>query len=151
MDSEKTIIEINGVKLEVDLRHAKRVDTFQVGTQVKVLEKATTYNAAKVHSGVIVGFEPFEAMPTIVVCYLEIGYNAADLKFAYINPTKESREKWELVASVDDDLPVKKQDVLSKMDREIEAKRTEIAEIERKRVYFLHHFGRYFANATIAE
>jgi len=33
----KQIIEINGVKLEVDLSTAKRIDEFRVGDTVKVL------------------------------------------------------------------------------------------------------------------
>lgn len=37
--SETTIIEINGVKLEIDLRHAKRIDNLRVGDTVKVLRK----------------------------------------------------------------------------------------------------------------
>ena len=32
-------IEINGIKLEVDLRTAKRIDQFKVGDNVKVLKK----------------------------------------------------------------------------------------------------------------
>ena len=33
---EKRIIDINGMKMEVDLRTAKRIDTFKVGDNVKV-------------------------------------------------------------------------------------------------------------------
>ena len=36
---EKRIVEIDGVKIEVDLRTAKRIDTFAVGDNVKVLCK----------------------------------------------------------------------------------------------------------------
>ena len=31
MDENKRIIEVNGVKIEVDLRSAKRIDEFKVG------------------------------------------------------------------------------------------------------------------------
>ena len=37
--SEKRIIEINGVKMEIDTRHAVRVDKLAVGTRVKVIRK----------------------------------------------------------------------------------------------------------------
>ena len=40
MADEKRIIEIDGMKVEVDLRHAKRVDTFKVGDNVKILDKS---------------------------------------------------------------------------------------------------------------
>ena len=37
---EKRIIEVNGIKMEVDLRNAKRIDQFKVGDSVKVLVKS---------------------------------------------------------------------------------------------------------------
>jgi hypothetical protein len=36
MEENKRIVEIDGVKIEVDLRSAKRIDTFRVGDNVKV-------------------------------------------------------------------------------------------------------------------
>ena len=39
MTDEKTIVEINGIKMEVDLRHATRVEEFKIGSKVKVLKK----------------------------------------------------------------------------------------------------------------
>lgn len=137
----KTVIEINGIKMEVDLRHARRVDNITVGTKVKVLVKGS-YTEPTVHTGVVVGFEAFTEMPTIIVCYLQIDYNGCELKFAYIN--NKSVDKYDIVVSVDDELPIKKQDVLARLDKEIEKKRTEIEDIERKRTYFLQHFNRYF-------
>ena len=122
METEKQVVEINGIKMEVDMR--------------------------KVKSGVVVGFEPFDSLPTIIVCYLDADYNSSKISFAYINT--DTREKFEIVASIDDDLPVRKQDVLSKMDREIEKKREEIADIERKRQYFLDHFNCYFEGEVLA-
>lgn len=140
-----SIIEINGVKVEVDLRTAKRVETLVVGSKIKLLTKGP-YSGNKVHSGVVVGFEQFQSLPTIIVCYLEIEYSDCKLQFAYIN--SQSAEKYELIASVDDELPIQKSDILSRMDREIEKKREEIVDIERKRDYFTRHFNRYFEAAT---
>jgi hypothetical protein len=144
-DNKKQVIEINGVKMEIDTRHAVRIDTFRIGTKVKLLEKETGYSGSsntKVYSGVIVGFEPFASLPTIVVCYLDRDYSGANLKFAYVNTASD--KKWEIVASVDDDLPVQRADVLTMMDRDIAKKQDEIAEIERKRSYFIQHFAAYF-------
>src|SRR5690625_1881074 len=103
MSDTKQIIEINGIKMEVDTRYARRIDTFQVGTKVKILLKQDGYGGkdTKVYSGVIVGFEPFDSLPTIVVCYLEIDYSGAHIKFAYVNTATD--KKWEIVAAVDDD------------------------------------------------
>lgn len=140
------IIEINGVKMEIDTRHAKRIDTFRIGSKVKLLEKQSGYSGTdtKVYSGVVVGFEPFDSLPTIVVCYLHFDFSTAEPRFAYVNTN--THNKWEIVAAVDDDLPVQKADVLSRLDRDIQKKRDEIADLERKRSYFLTHFNAYFAD-----
>lgn len=147
-DNTKQIIEINGVKMEIDTRFARRIDTLVVGSKIKLLQKQAQYGTkdVKVHPGVVVGFEPFADLPTIVVCYLEIDYSSASLKFAYINSA--SAEKYDLIASIDDELPVAKQDVLSKMDRELERKRAEMEDLQSKRDYFLRHFNTYFEQAT---
>lgn len=141
-DNTKQIIEINGVKMEVDTRYVRRIDTLVVGSKVKLLQKATPYAAMQVRPGVVVGFEPFQSLPTIIVAYLEIDYASACLKFAYINAG--SADKYELIASIDDELPVAKADILTRMDREIEVKRKEITDLEVKRDYFLRHFNAYF-------
>lgn len=140
-----TVIEVNGVKLEVDLRQAKRVDLFQVGTPVKLLQKQAIYgsNDVKVHTGVVAGFEPFADLPTIIVAYLEIDYSSADVKFAYINA--KSSDKWDIVASIDDHLPVEKASVVAKLDRAIAKAEAELADLQRKKEYFTENFGAYFA------
>ena len=55
----KRIIEINGIKLEVDLSTAKRIDEFRVGDNVKVLRKGYNDNF-EVLAGVIVEFVNFK-------------------------------------------------------------------------------------------
>ena len=60
---EKRIIEIDGVKIEVDMRTAKRIDTFKVGDNVKVLCKSG--DDFKVRPGVIIDFCNFKEKPTI--------------------------------------------------------------------------------------
>ena len=141
-NENSTIIEINGVKLEVDLRTAKRVEELRVGSKVKVLKKGYG-NDYKVHAGVVVGFEPFENLPTIVVCYLDVDYSSAKLEFAHFN-AKSNREDLDIVAAIDDDLPCRKADVLDRIDAEIERKRKEIEDVEAKRAFFLKHFEQYF-------
>ena len=142
-------IEINGIKFDVDLRTAKRVDTFKVGSHVKILLKsANSYIEEKVRPGVVVGFEPFESCPTIIVCYVDISWSEAKLEFAYINA--KTHDKYELVMSIDDEISFTKEDVLTRLDREVAKKREEIAEIERKRTFFLEHFNKYFAPEAVA-
>lgn len=141
-DQDKQIIEVNGVKMEVDMRHARRVDTFRVGDRVKLLKKKDTYGETKVYSGVIAGFEQFDSLPTIVIAYVEVDYSGANIKTAYINT---ENDKYEIVADSDESLPIEKGAVLQKLDREIEKKQDEIRDLELKRDYFNRMFGKCFA------
>jgi hypothetical protein len=138
-----TIVEINGVKMEVDLRHAKVIhENLRIGTKVKLLAKSS-YAAPSVHAGVIVAFDMFPSQPTITVAYIKTGYGTeSPLQFAHVNSGAE--KNWELVPSVDDDLPLAKVTVLEQMDRALEAARAKVLEIEHQRVYFVEHFGAFF-------
>jgi len=98
----------------------------------------------KVLPGVIVGFEPFEKLPSIVVAYLETDYSSASIKFKSYN-TKST--DFEIVADIDNNaLEVNKADILNKFERELERKRLELEEIEQKRDFFTKTFGVYFSD-----
>lgn len=139
--SDKHVIEINGVKMEVDLRHTRRIDTMRVGDRVKVLTKL--YGGEyKIHAGTIIGFEPFEKLPTIIVAYLDVDYSQATVKFIYFNAASKDVE---IVVAVDDDaLDVNKADVLSQMDRAIQKKEDEVADLKSRRAFFLANFRAYW-------
>ena len=137
---EKTIIEVNGVKLEVDLRTAKRIDHYKVGDHVKVLVKDYGEDF-KSYLGTIIGFDQFEKTPTIVIAYLKTSYGAATIEFVYYNSkTKDA----ELCPLNDWDIPVSKQQILDRFDSEIERKKAELQEIEQKKNIFLKLFGKFF-------
>lgn len=141
MEEQKKIVEINGIKLEIDLREAKTIESYKVGDNVRLLEKDYGDNY-KVQPGVIIGFDAFEKLPTITVCYLKISYNDVEVKFAYIN---EQNTDYELAPAYDiEELRFKKGDVLNKIDKEIVAKQEEIKDMEVKREYFLSNFNQYF-------
>lgn len=148
MASQKTIIEINGVKLEVDLRHAKRIDTLRIGDRVKCLVKQ--YSEMATRAGVVVGFEPFPSLPSIVVAYLDTGYGSDLLKFKTFNA--ETKD-FEIVPDLDNNaLEVDKAYILAQFDRDAEKKRQELEDLQAKRKFFLAHFGRYFADSeTVAD
>jgi hypothetical protein len=142
MNTEKqtTIIEINGVKLEVDLRNAKRIDQLVIGSRVKCLVKR--YNDWATYPGVIVGFEPFPTKPTIVVAYLETEYSYAGLKFKSFNADTVD---FEVVADLDHNaLEVNRESVLQQFDRELGKKELELEEMRQKRSFFLANFGAFF-------
>lgn len=147
MEQTKTVIEVNGVKLEVDLRTAKRVDELRVGDRVKVLVKQ--YSEYKVHAGTIIGFEPFENLPTVIVAYLDIDYLGVNVKFVYFNA--QSKEV-EIVKAIDDDqLDVSKRDLCASFDRDIAKKEMEISELRQKKSFFLERFGEYWKVEAPAE
>ncbi|OQB66343.1 MAG: hypothetical protein BWX92_04125 [Deltaproteobacteria bacterium ADurb.Bin135] len=138
---EKQIIEIKGVKMEVDLREATTIETFKVGDKVKVLIKRYSDNY-NVYSGIIAGFVMFKELPTIVVAYLETSYNSAELKFTNINSKTEDIE---IAAATDFDIPWEKANVLEVMDKAIEKKKEEVRDLEMKKDYFLKCFGKFFS------
>lgn len=149
MTSETTIVEVNGVKMEIDLRQAKVVhQNIKVGTKVKVLEKGG-YSGPVVYPGIVAGFEPFKDLPTIIVAYFKSDYSSASVSFAYIN--SKSAEKWDLVPAVDDELPIAKGDALRHFDKEIEKKHAEIRDLEEKRAYFLRTFGQFFEAPVVED
>jgi len=141
MENEtKRIIEVNGIKLEVDLRTAKRIDEFKVGSHVKILVKS--YSDYKSYFGMIVGFDEFKSLPTIIVAYLEPGsWSESPLKMAYIN---EKTEGTEICVHDPKDFGVERSDILEQFSRQISKKEEEIKDLERKRHYFNEMFGRYF-------
>lgn len=145
--TDKTIIEINGVKLEVDMRYARRVDEIRIGDRVKVLTKEAYSNEHKVHPGIVVGFEPFQALPSIVVAYVENSWTSADVKFMYFNKATKDRE---IVIAADADLDVDRERIIKAFDRQIAAKQREIEEIEAKRAYFESNFRAYWQSFVTA-
>jgi hypothetical protein len=143
MAKNTTIVEINGIKMEVDLRSARRVDEFRVGDRVKVLVKE--YSSTEIYHGVIVAFEQFQSLPTIVVSYVTNSYNP-EIRLAYLNSKTMSGDdkKFEIVPDIDETLPFAKADVIRSFNRQIEIKMNEINDILQKKGYFLARFGAMF-------
>ncbi|WP_010337813.1 hypothetical protein [Sphingobium yanoikuyae] len=146
MDDTKQIIEVNGVKLEVDLRTARRIEELRVGSRVKVLTK--TYNGTEVHPGIVVGFEPFPSKPTIIVAYVKSEYNAVGLHtLSFNSDTKDV----EIIASIDDDFSVSKAEVLGWFDREERKHIDALTELDAKRAFFLDRFKAYWRDEPLAD
>lgn len=140
MEDTKRIVEINGIKVEIDLRTAKRVDCYKVGDAVKVLKKnyGDSYES---HFGMIVGFDEFKELPTIIVAYLKPGTWETPLAFEYINAKSAGVE---ICPHDPNDIGVAKSDLIAAFDRETSKKEQELREIQRKRKFFEEMFGRYF-------
>lgn len=139
-ESTLTTVEINGIKFEVDLRNAKKVERLKVGTPVNCLVKR--YSDYAVYPGVVIGFNAFEKLPTIVIAYIEVNYGSADLKFYAYN--SQSTE-FEVVADVDfTRLEISKDRIIELMDKDITKKQLELDEIRQRKEFFLKNFGSYF-------
>lgn len=139
--SEKQVIEINGVKLEVDMRYARRIEEIRIGDKVKVLRKQGYGDAFQVHPGIVIGFEPFTKLPTIVVAYVDQDWSKAEVKFLHFNSEAKDIE---IVAAVDEDFHVDRDMLLARFDRQIETKRREIETIEEQRKYFETNFRTFW-------
>lgn len=141
MKENHTLIEINGVKMEVDLRHARRVEEIRVGSRVKTLQKkyGETY---EVKHGVVIGFEPFKNLPTIIIATATVDYSEAKIEFLYYNAKTEDVE---VVIAADDDMAaLDKNEFCSKVDAEITKRELEIQNLKDRKAYFLNRFNCYW-------
>ena len=138
--TEQTIIEVNGVKLEVDMRHARRIEELRIGSPVKLLAKGG-YGGQKVHPGIVIGFEPFKDLPTILVAYVEEDWQSATVTVVSIN---SKQENFDMIAAVDPDFAVDRANITKRFDRQIEAKKREIEVIEEQKRYFETNFKAFW-------
>ena len=135
---DKRIVEIDGVKVEVDLRTAKRVDSFRVGDNVKILDK--NYSGYKVKPGIIVDFAEFKELPTIVIAVFEEGSWSSSPSISFIYYNKETAENVEIVPASEDEIKLSKDGVIEKFEREIQKKKNEWIDLQNQLVYFKKHF-----------
>lgn len=137
MDENKRIIEINGIKLEVDLRTARRIDEFKVGDSVRVLDKRNGKN--EMRPGVITDFANFKELPTIVVAV----YKAPDywtkpsIEFIHFNSDTADVE---IVGVSAEEIIVSRETIVQKFDDEIAKKRDELNDLIIKRDTFVKYF-----------
>jgi len=139
-NENKRIVEIHGIKMEVDLQYAKRIDTYRVGDPVKIMIK--DYSGYKARPGVIVGFCDFSENPAIEVIYLE----DSDLKLL----TFTSKSEAEIAPFNDYEMVFSRVDILAKIDRSIQRKEEEIRTLQSKKEAFEKHFGKVFANEMVS-
>lgn len=136
--SEKKIIEVNGVKLEVDMRYAKRIDEFRVGDTVKVLDNRSERNELK--TGVITDFANFKELPTIMVAVYKQGDYWSSPTVEFI-PYNSETEGIEIVGVSAEEVIVSKETIVQKFDDQIAKKRDELNDLIIKRDTFVKYFG----------
>lgn len=145
--SETVQIEVNGVKMEVDTRHARRIDTIKIGTKVKVRLKEN-YEPERVYPGVVVGFEPFPSRPTIIIAYIKHTYTQTGLAFLYYN---EDTKDAEVIVSHDQDFSVDRDAVLDWFERQEQKHLNELAELKAKKEFFERNFAVYWDQLDTSE
>jgi len=145
MSDQTRVVKVNGIKMEVDLRNAKVVENYRVGDAVKVLVKEYQ-DKYKTCPGVIIGFDAFEKLPTIVIAYIESSYNSAEIKTVHLNGSSEDVE---IVPIADEEfLNTDKCRIEDLMDRHILAAEQKLEEEKAKKAYFLKYFGLMFKDVA---
>ena len=137
MDENKRVVEVNGVRLEVDLRYAKRIDEFKVGDTVKVLD--TRHEKNEFRTGVITDFADFKELPTIMVAVYKAGdyWNTPTIEFI---PYNANTKDIEIVGVSAEEIIVSKETIVNKFDDEIAKKRDELNDLIVKRDTFVKYF-----------
>ena len=143
---EMRVVEIKGAKFEVDMREAITVQTLKIGDRVSVLLKTYSSNYEVKH-GVVVGFEPFRELPTVLVAYLTNEYTGGEIKILAWN---DKTQDTDLVKSVDDVL-FSKEEALAALDKKIDDAKAKVTEAEAHKAYFLRHFGAYWREVAVEE
>lgn len=138
MSEEKRVIEVNGVKLEVDMRYARRIDEFKVGDTVKVLDKRNNKN--EMRTGVITDFANFKELPTIMVAMYKPGdyWSAPSIEFL---PYNSDTEDVEIVGVSAEEIMVSKDTIVDRFNDQIMKKKAELDDLIVKRDTFVKYFG----------
>lgn len=139
MMCERRTIEVNGIKLEVDMSTARRIDTFRVGDNVKLLKKADSYNSAKVFAGIITSFDNFKDSPSITVAYVKPQTYGCSPNIEFVYLTKDNTE-FEMVLASDDEIKLSGDGVIESFERMISQKENEASELREKLAYFKKYF-----------
>ena len=133
-------IEIDGIKVAVDMRTVKKIDTYRIGDNVKILKKPYS-NDYRVYSGVIVDFVNFKELPAIVVAYFNQDYSGTSIQFETI--TKDTKDV-EIAPCLPHELSINKNRVIDKFNYEIQQQQHKVDELKAQRDYFLENFGKFF-------
>lgn len=139
-------VEINGIKFDIEMATAKRIDTFEVGDNVKVLTKE--YSKAVIKEGVITHFYNFQDLPTIEVAVFDIDYCSSKISFIHIN--KDS-EDFAILPSSPYESKINKNYVVESINNEIEKEKAKLNDLKAKKEMFLEYYGKQFEGGSLDE
>ena len=145
-DEHKRIVEVDGVKLEIDLRTAKVIDHYKIGDPVRVLFPGTGYGTG-IRAGVIVGVCEFEKNPAIEILVLDAEYSSATFKVVTIISGQANEVQ---IAPYDRYSGLFSQsDIVTRFDRTIQQKELELADLKLKKDYFINDFAKAFQQINV--
>jgi len=140
-----TIVQVGGIKMEVDLRHAIKVEHYKIGTKVRILKKSGSYSSGDsytTYGGIIVGFDQFEKMPSILIAYLKTSYGDAEIEFLTFNSQTKDVE---ICVADDNFIPFQKSTIIEKLNNKITEAEQSLLEAKAKKEYFEKYFNKYFS------
>jgi hypothetical protein len=142
-EENKRIVEVNGIKLEVDLRTAKVIDFFKVGDPVRVFHPKDDYRNAEIRPGVIVGFCEFDKNPAIQI--LELKYDYSGVTFETVIIAEGINNNLQITPYEKHEGLISQADVVTKFDRLIQQKELELSDLKLKKKYFIDDFAKVFS------
>jgi hypothetical protein len=139
---DKRIVEIDGVKLEIDLRTAKVIDHYRIGDPVRILHPVSNYNSATINPGVIVGFCEFDSNPAIEILELKVDYSG--INFNLVTIVSGQKNDVQIAPYDKYEGLISQTDVVTRFDRKIQEKELELADLKLKKKYFIDNFSKAF-------
>jgi len=138
------IVEIGGIKVELDLRTAKVIETYRVGDPVRLLLKPEYSTDYKICPGFLIGLYPFKDLSSICVAYVdgETWGSTPAIKFVYIN----SKSKHEIAPMAEAEVPGVLKNAQELFTAAIDKKARELFELEQQRDFFLRRMGTIINN-----
>jgi hypothetical protein len=136
MDEHMRVVEINGVKMEVDLRTPRVIENFKVGDSIKVLRKK--YSGYEVLPAAIVGFVEFTNLPSIEILTID---RQGQVEFLTFNAETKDVEiapfnRYELLLD--------RAEIMDKLDGNVQKAQEVLRLAEAKRHAFVETIGKAF-------
>jgi len=135
------VVEINGIKLEIDERTARTIEQYKVGDKVKILVKQYG-DSYKIYPGLIIGFANFTMMPSIEIMYVDKDRWESDA--FHIVCLNAKTENYEIAPMSEIENILDKQSVIDKFDSSIAKRELELEDLKLKREYFVKRFSQAF-------
>lgn len=139
--SETKIVDIKGVKIQIEAPQAKIIENYRIGDTIKILIKEYSDSWTS-YPGIIVGFDDFDELPTIIICYISNYYSTPEIKTAYFH---EKCDKIEITKCCAYELSFDYEAILDALNNDLKEKQIKAEEVKAKINYFMRHFGEKFA------